>query len=168
MISRRARLFGPDRKPAAKSSGGYSGPRFSSPATKKAAVEPLSDDVRSLGMARSATDIVHDIINAAVVDAIVALKDASKGLPNVLLRDMSAIHANTAFADLPASVQSAVAASVRGAFTQLQKDGYVIAEAKSVQAPGRSGPRPPGSRPPDGPRGPAPRPGPRGRPRPSR
>jgi hypothetical protein len=37
-------------------------------------------------MARSATDIVHDIINAAVVDAIVALKDASKGLPNALPR----------------------------------------------------------------------------------
>ncbi|HEX8414835.1 MAG TPA: hypothetical protein VF637_13250 [Sphingomicrobium sp.] len=119
-------------------------------------------------MARSATDIVHDIINAAVVDAIVALKDASKGLPNVLLRDINTIHANTAFGDLPQAVQSAVAASVRGAFTQLQKDGYVVAEAKSVQAPGRPGPRPPGSRPPDGPRGTAPRPGPRGRPRPSR
>ena len=131
-------------------------------------VEPLSDDVRSQTMARSATDIVHDIINAAVVDAIVALKDASKGLPNVLLRDMNAIHANTAFGDLPQAVQSAVAASVRGAFTQLQKDGYVIAEAKSVQAPARPGPRPPGSRPPEGPRGPAPRPGPRGRPRPTR
>ncbi len=80
-------------------------------------------------MARSATEIVHDVINAAVVDAIVALKDASQGLPNALIRDLASIHANTAFSDLPSAVQKAVAASVRNAFSQLQKDGYVIAEA---------------------------------------
>ena len=85
-------------------------------------------------MARSATEIVHDVINAAVVDAIVALKDASQGLPNALIRDLASIHANTAFGDLPSAVQKAVAASVRNAFSQLQKDGYVIAEAKSVLA----------------------------------
>ncbi|CAN5311256.1 hypothetical protein BH10PSE14_BH10PSE14_44550 [soil metagenome] len=90
-------------------------------------------------MARSATEIVHDVINAAVVDAIVALKDASQGLPNALIRDLASIHANTAFGDLPAAVQKAVATSVRNAFTQLQKDGYVIAEAKSVLP---SAPRP--------------------------
>jgi valyl-tRNA synthetase len=93
-------------------------------------------------MARSATDIVHDIINAAVVDAIVALKDASKGLPNALLRDIGTIHANTAYDDLPRTVQSAVASSVREAFNKLRKDGYVIADAKSVQAsPVRQGAR---------------------------
>ncbi|MDB5710032.1 MAG: hypothetical protein JWL96_2102 [Sphingomonas bacterium] len=83
-------------------------------------------------MAKSATDIVQDVINAAVVDAIVALKDASQGLPNALIRDLASIHANTAFDDLPSAVQKAVAASVRNAFAQLRKDGYVIAEAKSV------------------------------------
>ena len=50
-------------------------------------------------MTQSATDIVRDVINAAVVDAIVALKDASQGLPNALMRDLAAIHANTAFND---------------------------------------------------------------------
>jgi hypothetical protein len=90
-------------------------------------------------MAKSATDIVHGVINAAVVDAIVALKEASQGLPNALIRDLASIHANTAFGDLPAAVQKAVAASVRSAFAQLQKDGYVIAEAKSVLP---SAPRP--------------------------
>lgn len=90
-------------------------------------------------MAKSATDIIQDVINAAVVDAIVALKDASQGLPNALMRDLAAIHANTAFGDLPEAVQKAVAASVRNAFTQLRKDGYVIAEAKSVVS---SQPRP--------------------------
>ena len=84
------------------------------------------------GMARSATDIVQDVINAAVVDAIVALKDTSQGVPNALIRDLASIHANTAFGDLPSAVQKAVAASVRNAFAQLRKDGYVIAEAKSV------------------------------------
>lgn len=85
-------------------------------------------------MARSATDIVQNVINAALVDAIVALKEASQGLPNALVRDLASIHANTAFDDLPPAVQKSVAASVRNAFSQLQKDGYVIAEAKSVLA----------------------------------
>lgn len=111
-------------------------------------------------MTRSATDIVQDVINAAVVDAIVALKDASQGLPNALIRDLASIHANTAFNDLPAAVQKAVAASVRNAFAQLQKDGYVIADSKSVQPTVRR-PAPPvtagrGDRPP---RRDAPRPG---------
>jgi len=95
-------------------------------------------------MAKSATDIVQDVINAAVVDAIVALKDASQGVPNALIRDLASIHANTAFGDLPPAVQKAVAASVRNAFAQLRKDGYVIAEAKSV-LPTAPRPAPPGA-----------------------
>lgn len=111
-------------------------------------------------MARSATDTVHDIIAAAVVDAIVALKSASNGLPNALLRDLNAIHGNTAFADLPQAVQSVVASSVRSAFTQLQKDGYVVADAKSVRAaPGRQDFQPSGKSPASGQRrSPSPRP----------
>jgi len=92
-----------------------------------------------VGMARSATDIVQSVINAAVVDAIVALREASQGLPNALVRDLASIHANTAFDDLPPAIQKSVAASVRNAFAQLQKDGYVVAEAKSVLP---SSPRP--------------------------
>ena len=84
-------------------------------------------------MTKSATETVHDIINAAVVDAIIALRSASQGLPNALLRDVNAIHANTAFGDLHEAVRSAVAASVRDAFAKLRKEGYVVAEAKSVQ-----------------------------------
>lgn len=83
-------------------------------------------------MPKSATDIMQDIINAAVVDAIVALKDSSKGLPNALLRDLNAVHSNTAFADLPGAVQTAVATSVRDAFGRLRKEGYAIAETQSV------------------------------------
>ncbi len=97
-------------------------------------------------MAKSATEIIQDVINASVVDAIVALKGASQGLPNALLRDLNAIHANTAFGDLPPAVQKAVSTSVRDAFARLQREGYVVAEDRSVQP---SKPRPPGTTVPD-------------------
>jgi hypothetical protein len=80
-------------------------------------------------MTRSATDVMHDIVYSAVLDSIAALKSASKGLPNTLLRDLNAIHANTTFADLPAELQSAITASVRAAFTRLLKEGYSVSNA---------------------------------------
>ena len=77
-------------------------------------------------MRKSATEIMQEIVAAAVLDAIAALKAASKGLPNTLLRDLNAIHANTTLTDLPVEVQNAVSASVRGAFSRLQKEGYAV------------------------------------------
>jgi hypothetical protein len=88
-------------------------------------------------MRKSATDVMQEIVAAAVLDAIAALKAASKGLPNNLLRDLNAIHANTTFADLPAEVQSAVSASVRAAFSRLQKEGYAVSGGEPAA------PRPP-------------------------
>ena len=88
-------------------------------------------------MRKSATDVMQDIVAAAVLDAIAALKAASRGLPNNLLRDLNAIHANTTLADLPAEVQNAVSASVRAAFSRLQKEGY------SVSGGEPAAPRPP-------------------------
>jgi hypothetical protein len=105
-------------------------------------------------MTKSATDLVQEIINAAVVDAVVALKDASKGLPNALLRDLAAIHANTSARDLPEAVQKSVAESVREAFAKLRREGYVVADAKSVQRPAP----PPQTPVPGGPRTGRPRP----------
>lgn len=129
----------------------------------------LNGQPRFIGMPRSATDTLHDIINAAVVDAIVALKDAARGLPNALLRDVNAIHANTAFEDLPDAVRSTVTSSVRGAFSKLQKEGYVIAEANSVgAAAARREPRASESQKAGGQPRPSPRSTPRGRPRPTR
>jgi hypothetical protein len=98
-------------------------------------------------MPKSATDIMQEIIFSAVIDAVMALKDASKGLPNALVRDIGTIHANTAFADLPEPIQATVSESVRRAFAQLRKEGYAVADARSV-AP--SDPRPPVGRPPRG------------------
>ena len=86
-------------------------------------------------MRKSATDVMQDIVAAAVLDAIAALKAASKGLPNNLLRDLNAIHANTTFADLPAEVQNAVSASVRAAFSRLQKEGYSVSGGEPRDAP---------------------------------
>jgi hypothetical protein len=90
-------------------------------------------------MTRSATDVMQEILFAAVIDGVMALKAASKGLPNTLLRDLNAIHANTTLADLPPELQSAIQASVRTAFTKLLKDGYSVAPAGSAP-PQRSGP----------------------------
>jgi hypothetical protein len=87
-------------------------------------------------MTRAATDIMQDILFAAVVDAIGALKTASKGVPNTLLRDLQALHPNTTFADLPKELQAALSASVRSSFQKLLKEGYSVAPTST--APQRS------------------------------
>jgi len=111
-------------------------------------------------MTRSATEVMQDVILSAVLDSITALKEASKGVPNALLRDLNAIHVNTAQADLPKELQAAIAASVRSAFTRLLKEGYSVAHADAPP------PRPPQPRRvPDGQRRP-PRSGGPDRPRP--
>ena len=121
-------------------------------------------------MPRAATDVMQSVIFSAVLDAIAALKSGSKGLPNNLLRDIQAIHANVTFADLPKEVQEAIATSVRTAFTQLLKEGYSVAPRELASQPrmqprhgevvdrGARGSRPPG---PPG-RGPRPSGPPRG------
>lgn len=131
-------------------------------------------------MTRAATEVMQSVIFSAVLDAIEALKAGSGGLPNQLLRDVQAIHPNVTFADLPKPLQDAIAASTRGAFTQLLKEGYSVAPrdaAPSRPQPrhgelvdrGARGPRPPrpqgrGPRPGSPPRGDRPG-GPGGKPR---
>jgi hypothetical protein len=119
-------------------------------------------------MARSATDVMQEIIFSAVIDSIAALKSASRGVPNTLLRDLNSVHANTTFADLPPDLQAAITASVRSAFTRLLKEGYSVspgqpaaqqrpAPRREDQRERRPAPRREGER--DGRRGPR---GPRG------
>jgi hypothetical protein len=134
-------------------------------------------------MPRAATDVMQSIIFSALLDGIAALKAASKGLPNQLLRDVQAIHPNVTFADLPKELQDAIAESTRAAFTQLLKEGYAVGPRDQQQSrpmdrvpererrgpPGASGdrrgpPRPPG-RGPGRPRGPGGGPGGPSRPR---
>lgn len=94
-------------------------------------------------MPKSATDVMQELVFSAVIDAIVALKSASKGLPNALLRDLNAVHPNTTLPDLPQEVQAAIGASVRAAFARLRKEGYAVAPAVSVSPPPNPRPRPP-------------------------
>jgi len=105
-------------------------------------------------MARSATDVMHDVIYAAVIDAVGALKSGAGNLPNTILRDLGAIHANTTYADLPEALRKAIEASVRAAFTRLHKEGYSVGPAAAPPRP--AGPRsdgPPRDRPARGPQG---------------
>ncbi len=136
-------------------------------------------------MPRAANDVMQSIISSAVLDAIAALKGASGGLPNQLLRDVQAIHPNVTFADLPKPLQDAIVESTRSAFTQLLKEGYAVGPRQAQQATRpldrvperdrrdaadrRNVRRSPGRRgPPSGPEGDGPGRGPRGPTGPSR
>ena len=77
-------------------------------------------------MQRPANEVMQSVVFSAILDAVQALKKASGGLPNQLLRDVQAIHPNVTFADLPKELQDAIAASTRAAFTQLLKEGYAV------------------------------------------
>jgi hypothetical protein len=85
-------------------------------------------------MARAANDVMQSIIFSAVLDALAALKRASGGLPNQLLRDVQAIHPNVTFADLPIELQDQIAETTRAAFTQLLKEGYAVGPRQQMQA----------------------------------
>jgi hypothetical protein len=131
-------------------------------------------------MTKSATDVMQEILVAATLDSIEALKSASKGVPNTLLRDLNAVHSNTTFADLPTELQKAIHASVRAAFTRMMREGYSVTAGQAAPprgpaagrdaARGHRQPRPPmrpaggpGKRP-GGPGKPPARPGGGGRP----
>ncbi len=84
-------------------------------------------------MPRAATEVMQSIIFSAVLDGIAALKRASGGLPNQLLRDVQAIHPNVTFADLPKELQTAIVEGTRSAFTQLLKEGYAVGPRQQMQ-----------------------------------
>jgi hypothetical protein len=86
-------------------------------------------------MAKSATEVMQEILYSAVIDSISALRASSKGVPNTLLRDLNALHANTTFADLPKELQAAIGASVRSAFARLLKEGYSVSGGEPRAAP---------------------------------
>lgn len=86
-------------------------------------------------MPKSATEVMQEVLLAAVIEGIIALKDASKGVPNTLLRDLNAIHANTTFGDLPPALQAAITANVRAGFNRLLKEGYSVSTGAPPQRP---------------------------------
>jgi hypothetical protein len=84
-------------------------------------------------MARAATDVMQSILFSAVIESVAALKRASGGLPNQLLRDVQAIHPNVTFDDLPKALQDQLLESTRSAFTQFLKEGYAIGPRQEMQ-----------------------------------
>jgi hypothetical protein len=84
-------------------------------------------------MQRAASDVMQSIIFSAVLDALAALKRASGGLPNQLLRDVQAIHPNVTFADLPKELQEQIVETTHSAFTQLLKEGYAVGPRLQLQ-----------------------------------
>ncbi|HUP67255.1 MAG TPA: hypothetical protein VM145_03465 [Sphingomicrobium sp.] len=84
-------------------------------------------------MAKAANDVMQSIIFSAILEGIGALKRASGGLPNQLLRDVQAIHPNVTFADLPKALQDQIAESTRAAFTALLKDGYAVGPREEMR-----------------------------------
>jgi hypothetical protein len=115
-------------------------------------------------MTKSATDLMQEIIFSSLVEAVGALRAASKGVPNAMLRDVQAIGPNSTFADLPKELQASIGESVRAAFNRLLKEGYSVAPGRPTP-PVRPRPASPGGARPQGPGGtrppqrPAPRPG---------
>ena len=122
-------------------------------------------------MTKSATDLMQEIIFSSLIDAVAALRTASRGVPNAMLRDVQAIGPNTGLGDLPKELQASIQESVRQAFNRLLKEGYSVSPGRPAPPPirprpqGAPGSRPqsPGGRPPGGPRPPrngnGPRPG---------
>ena len=84
-------------------------------------------------MPRSANEVMQSVLFSAVLDAVQALKSASKGMPNQLLRDLQAVHPNVTFIDLPKELQDAIVESTRAAFTQLLKEGYAVGPRQQMQ-----------------------------------
>ena len=84
-------------------------------------------------MQKAANDVMQSIIFSAIIDAVAALKRASGGLPNQLLRDVQAIHPNITLADLPKELQDQIAESTRSAFTGLLKEGYAVGPRQQMQ-----------------------------------
>lgn len=76
---------------------------------------------------------MQSIIFSAILEGVAALKRASGGLPNQLLRDVQAIHPNVTFADLPRELQEQISESTRAAFTQLLKEGYAVGPRQQIQ-----------------------------------
>ena len=84
-------------------------------------------------MQKAANDVMQSILFSAIIDAVAALKRASGGLPNQLLRDVQAIHPNITLGDLPKELQDQIAESTRSAFTSLLKEGYAVGPRQQMQ-----------------------------------
>jgi hypothetical protein len=93
----------------------------------------MLNSTEEVKMAKSATDVMQQIIFGAVVDAIMALKVEAQGMPNTLIRELGTINQNAMFADLPKSVQQTIRASTNSSFKQFLKEGFVVGPRGEVR-----------------------------------
>lgn len=77
-------------------------------------------------MSKSATEVVQDALFSAVVEAVIALKDNAKGMPNTIVRDVNSMHENVTFADLPEHLQKSIKESVKSALNRMRREGYSV------------------------------------------
>jgi len=85
-------------------------------------------------MKKSANEVVRAALFSAVVNALDAFREESGGAAQAMIRDLGAVHSNTAFTDLPESVQKALTKSTEEALRRLLKEGYVVTD-KTMQVP---------------------------------
>lgn len=76
--------------------------------------------------AKTATEVVQDALFSAIIDAVMAVKNDAKGMPNTVLREVNAMHANSTFADLPEHVQKSIRESTKSTLNRLRKEGFSV------------------------------------------
>lgn len=81
----------------------------------------------------SASEVLRAAIFSAFCAGIEAYRQNAGGLPNVLVRDLAAIHGNTSFSDLPEGVQKALRESTDQAFRKLLQSGYTVVLKSEVK-----------------------------------
>ena len=81
---------------------------------------------------KSASDVLRQAIFSSFISGLDALKENSKGMPNILNKNIASIHANTSFDDMPKEVRDAINNSVRDTLARLRNDGYSVADTGSI------------------------------------
>lgn len=77
---------------------------------------------------KSANDVLRSALFSSFIAGLDALKENSAGTPNILMKNLAGIHANTSFDDMPKEVRDALNNSVRDTLSRLRNDGYTVAE----------------------------------------
>lgn len=82
---------------------------------------------------KSANEVMRAAVFSAVCSVIEAYRENAGGVANVLARDLSAVHSNTALSDLPEVVQKALTESTSQAFRKLTQEGFSVVPKSEVK-----------------------------------
>ena len=67
-----------------------------------------------------------EIIQRAALELVEAIKREHKGNDNLVMRDIKALHGNTAYEDLPEYLKKAVKEATAAMFGYVNKQGFVL------------------------------------------